>query len=188
MSRMVLLQRPWDSPPCAHKGPAFADKLPFWQSKSLLFKSAVKPLYCFRNYSVHQFLCKNPEHRIPIRRAWNSNSPWSVARKTKVLLTLHLHHYLAQNCRSMCALNSLVLSDMKKLMKKQSPNWVLSALDAVLWSSGAWANFCTCFISARFMSSLHALSICKLCRDKRFNSLSLFQRRSDDDIGDRQVL
>jgi hypothetical protein len=111
-----------------------------------------------------------------------------VARKTKVLLTLHLHHYLAQNCRSMCALNSLVLQDMKKLMTKQPPNWVLSALDAVLWSSGAWANFCTCFISARFMSSLHALSICKLCGDKRFNSLSLFQRRSDDDIGGRQAL
>lgn len=83
MSRMVLLQRPWDSPPCAHEEPAFADKLPFWQSKSLLFKSAVKPLYWFRNYSVHQFLCKNSENRIPIRRAWNSNSPCSCCPKNK---------------------------------------------------------------------------------------------------------
>jgi hypothetical protein len=110
MSRMVLLQRPWDSPPCAHEEPAFADKLPFWQSKSLLFKSAVKPLYCFRNYSVHQFLCKNSENRIPIRRAWNSNSPCSCCPKNKSIANSALALlYLVQNCRSMCALNSLVL-------------------------------------------------------------------------------
>jgi hypothetical protein len=104
MSRMVLLQRPWDSPPCAHEEPAFADKLPFWQSKSLLFKSAVKPLYCFRNYSVHQFLCKNSENRYRLGGLGTQILHALVAQKTKVLLTLHLHYYILYRIAGLCVL------------------------------------------------------------------------------------